>query len=211
VTRTLVCIAFFLASGKQAAYVDLTIPAKTQDINTNTIYRHTGGRVFDRRGPDPQTLPLSAKVTRVLSSTENGPGTDSLEVVLTNIGAKEVTVPIGNDPVLILAPYAADRREVTFMVFAGTGAHETVGWVKSVSSAAYPDSVAHLAPGDSVTYKLPIDGQRANKTRAAHDGATLQLTVWAQFGKVVIDAGSDLHVDVGEEIRSENSLPWPPK
>jgi hypothetical protein len=42
-------------------------------------------------------------------------------------------------------------------------------------------------------------------------GATLQLSVHVQLSRVVIDQGSDLHAQVGDEIRSENSLSWPPE
>ena len=210
-TRTLACVAFFLASGKQIAYVDLTVPPKTPEINTSSIYRATGGRVYDRPGPDPRTMPVSVRLGRVLSPAEKGVRKDSVEVVVTNTGEKEITVPIGDDPVPILAPYATDRRELHFTVFAGDESSDVVGFGDSVSSAAYPDSLAHLAPGDSVTYRVPIDRSLANKKRELLRGAGLQLTVRIHLGRVVIDQGSDLHSQVGDVIRSQNSLPWPPE
>jgi hypothetical protein len=213
VTRTFICLAFFLATGKQIAYVDLTLPPKTPELNTSGTQtnRHSGGGVYDRRAPDPQTPPVSVKLSRILSSADSGGPGDSVEVVLTNTGEKEITIPIGNDPVPILAPYATDRRELRFRVLAGEDAYDLVGWGTSVSSAAYADSLAHLAPGDSVTYRLPIDRSIANRRRALRNGAGLQLTVRVQLGRVIIDQGSDLHADAGGEIRSENSLPWPPE
>ena len=211
-TRSLVCLAFFLASGKQIAYVDLTVPPKTPEINTNGgIIRSSGGCVFDRRTPDPQTLPVSVKLSRIFSPVENGLPKDAVEFIVTNTGEKEITLPIGADPVQSLAPYASDRRELNFTLLEGDDGYGFVGFGTAVSSAINPDSLAHLAPGDSVAYKVPIDLRLANKRRELRNGATLQLSVRVHLGKIVIDQGSDLHAQVGDEIRSGNSLPWPPQ
>jgi hypothetical protein len=161
---------------------------------------------------DPETPTVSVELTRVVASAEKGATGDSLEVVLTNTGKEEIAIPVGDDPVPILAPYAADRRELSFWVLAAGGARDLVGSGTAVSSAAYPDSQAHLAPGDSVAYKLPINRRLASNLLASRHGTVLQLTVRVQIGRVVTQVdGVDLHQQLGDEIRSENSLPWPPE
>jgi hypothetical protein len=52
-----------------------------------------GGGGACHGGPNPQTLPVSVKLSRFVSLVENGVPKDSVEVVLTKTGKKEIVLP----------------------------------------------------------------------------------------------------------------------
>jgi hypothetical protein len=210
------CLAFFLASGKQVAYVDLTVPPRTAAPRAGAI-AVGGGGVGDYHHPNSQTLPVSVKLSRVLSLVENGVPKDSVEVVLTNTGDKEIVLPTGDDPPLILAPYETDRRCLTFEVVASnveTHGNVSAGWVgfaRAASSAGHSDTTTHLSPGDSVTYKLPVSRPAANNDRTLVQGAKLQLGVEVQPYRIESQQdGSQKYIAAGRRLHSENKLAWPP-
>jgi hypothetical protein len=142
---------------------------------------------------------------------------DSVEVVLANTSEKEIALPIGDDPDLTLAPYATDRSELSFVVVAtnidvqAAPVTRMVGSGYAAASATQSGTLAHVAPGDSVTYKLPINRWRADQARRLVQGAELQLGVEVVFHRVESKPdGSDWYQTVGGTIRSENKLAWPP-
>jgi len=218
-TRLFICLAFFLASGKQVAYVDLTVPPRTPEtIRGPETVGGGGGGIAGYHDPNPQNLSARVKLGRLVSLVENGVPKDSVEVVLTNTGEKEIVLPIGDDPPLILAPYETDRRYLSFHVVAAnvdTHGEIWVAWVgtaEAASSAAHSDSMTHLAPGDSVTYKLPIGRPAAEYNRTLVQGAKLQLGVDVQLWLVKNQPdGSEFHGVVGDTLHSENKLAWPPE
>jgi len=215
-TRFFIYLAFFLASAKQVAYVDLTAPPRTPETLTGRVSFGGGGGEVDFHHPDSLTLPVSVKLGRLVSLTDGVPK-DSVEVVLTNTGDKEIVLPIGDDPPLILAPYETDRRFLSFHVVAtNVDTHGRVGdgWVgtaDAASSAAHSDTMTHLAPGDSVTYKLPIWRSAADHARTLVKGAQLQLglDVWLTRVENQPD-GSQYYGGVGDPLHSENKVAWPP-
>jgi hypothetical protein len=157
------------------------------------------------------------KLGRLVSLVENGVPKDSVEVVLTNTSDKEIVLPVGDDPPLILAPYETDRRFLSFFVVAtNVAGHEKMrsGWVgtaDAAASAAHSDTMAHLAPGDSVTYKLPISRFTADYARTLIKGAQLQLgvDVWLRRVENQPD-GTQFYGHVGDPLHSENKVTWPP-
>ena len=71
---------------------------------------------------------------------------------------------------------------------------------------------AHVAPGDSVTYKLRIDRRRADQARKLVHGSQLQLGVEVQFERIETRLdGVNWYIGVGDRIRTENKLAWPPE
>ena len=65
-------LAFFLiTSGKQVAFVDLSMPAKTPETGPQTVTVR-GGRIYDGgvSHPQPGTLPVSLKLIRVVTTKE---------------------------------------------------------------------------------------------------------------------------------------------
>jgi hypothetical protein len=216
-TRFFIYLAFFLASGKQVAYVDLTARPRTPET-LRTITMGGAGGDGDYHHPNSQALPVSVKLGRLVSLTENGVPRDSVEVVLTNTSDREIILPIGDDPPLVLAPYETDRRYLCFVVKAANidfHADDANGGIvesaRAASSAAHSDTMAHLAPGDSVTYRVPVSRWRANHDRTLVQGAQLELglDVWLTRVENQPD-GSEFHGMVGDPLHSENKVAWPP-
>jgi hypothetical protein len=226
VIRFLIFLAFFSGSGKQVAYVDLTVPSRTPHLGSVTVgdgglvdrMSVSGGGGFGYHGGlDPRTLPVSVKLGRLVSVVQNGTARDSIEIVLTNTSEREIVLPIGDDPNLALAPYATDRSELSFVVVATNIDSQTapvarmVGSGHAAASDTHSATVAHVAPGDSVTYKLPINRWRADQARKLVQGAELRLGAEVEFGRVETRPdGTEAHIGVGDTIRSENRLAWPP-
>jgi hypothetical protein len=222
----MICLAFFSGSGKQVAYVDLTVPSRTPHLGSRTMgdggqierMSVSGGGGFGYHGcVDPRTLPVSVKLSRLVSVVENGTAKDSIEIVLTNTSGKEIVLPIGDDPNLTLAPYATGRSELSFAVVAtNIDIHpaselRTVGRGFAAASATQSATVAHVAPGDSVTYKVPINRWSAGQARNLVHGAELQLGVEVLLDRIENKPdGSRWDIGVGDMIRSENKLAWPP-
>jgi hypothetical protein len=143
---------------------------------------------------------------------------DSVEVVVTNTGDKEIVLPIGDDPNLTLEPYSIDRRELSFAVVAKnldirvSPMVRLLGGGVAASNAVQQETVARLAPGDSVTYKLPFNGGTAEEARKLVGGGELQLGVELVFYRIETGPdGTEKHGGVGDLIYSENTLAWPPE
>jgi hypothetical protein len=216
-TRFFVSLAFFLASGKQVAYVDLTVPPKTPETRTGPITVGGGGGPASYHHPDPQTLPVSVKLSRFVSLVENGVPKDSVEVVLTNTGKMEIVLPVGDDPALILAPYQTDRRYLAILVMAANidVRADTNGGIvasaRAAESAIGGETTVRVAPGDSVTYRVPINRWRADHDRTLTQGAELQISAEVMLMRVENQPdGSEFQGVVGDMLHSENKLTWPP-
>ena len=115
-TRLLLFLAFLSGAGKQVAYVDLTVPPRNLPMSGRTTVGDGGIILLDRVGVtgggleepgrrDPRTLPVSAKLTRLVSVVQNETTTYAVEIELTNTSEREIVLPIGDDPDLILGPY----------------------------------------------------------------------------------------------------------
>jgi len=209
-TRALLCLAFFLASDKQLAYVDLTLPPRTAGVITGPISVSSGGG--DYHHPSPQTLPVSVKLNPVSSRVEAGVAKYAVEVVVTNTGEKEIALPIGDDPNSVLAPYQTGRRYLEFTVMAEGAAAVMVGSAWAATSAGHDETIVRVGPGDSITYKVPINRAVANHVQAQSQSRELQLSVWMVPSRVeTLPDGTEHHIGVGSMIRSENKTTWPAK
>jgi hypothetical protein len=204
----LICLATLsalLAWSRVVAHVDLTAPPKTPEA-ASSVYSVRGGGVLGHGGkprPAAGTPPLSLTLLSVTPRTRNGALTAELEVALTNSGDAPVAVPIGTDPVPLLASGARGRRYVVFVVTLQDGAH--VGSATAASNDDHPDSVATLQPGDSVFYKLPLIAVSSDVA----GGSLRKVGVSASFNRKVLDRGVDWTEPAGDSIKSENSLRLP--
>ena len=210
-TKTLVCVAFFLASGKQVAYVDLTGPPKTppEPVSNSRVLVRTS--VYGRTTPDPRTLPVTVKIGQIVSASGSKAANDAVDVVLTNTSKSDISLPVGDDPNAALASHLADRRELVFsIVVEGAEARDYIGLGVAAGSAGYPDSIALLAPGDSVTYKVRID--RALAGRFLLSTPELKISVRVFQERVFLDDdGIDTYAQWGDILKSENSVSWSEK
>jgi hypothetical protein len=205
-------LAFFLfGSGKQVAFVDLSLPARTPEIGPQSGHVR-GGRVYDGgiTGPQPGTPPVSLKLNRVISMKEDGFIKDVVEVVMTNIGNIPLTVPIGDDPVPLLQPTEKDRRYFEFVVTLHEGkAVRGIGAVRSATNSNHPESSALLQPGDTVVFWLPAGTWQPTAPPTSESDANQEVSVSVSSNRKVIDKGRDVTDVLGEDVHSENTLPMP--
>jgi hypothetical protein len=204
--------ALFLASGREVAYVDLTGPAKTAEPQSSTIHVRAGGGPSTTQ-PDSRTLPISVTIRGIYPYTDrvSGAPRETVEVVLTNTGKSEVTLPIGDDPVALLSPeeVAPDRRYLMFAVVSGDGAHDSIAVAESAANGWHPESIAKLAPGDTVVFRLPFNTSAADAMRKERNNAPLNIAVRVSRYRRVAENGVDFEEYVGTPMRSENAVLWP--
>jgi hypothetical protein len=133
-----------------------------------------------------------------------------LEVVVTNTGKTDLSIPVGDDSDAVLADKDGDRRCLGFEVRLGDTLSAMIGYVESVSNSRQPLSIARLEPGDTVRFRLPFDKPTANNKRAMANDPNLEVTVRASLHRMVMDHDMDWEEQIGDDVRSENSLPfWP--
>jgi len=204
--RGLLVLFPLLACGRQAARVDLATAKKTPEPQEVTTGYSRGGGVFDHLGPvQPDTPTLSVRLNRITMGS--GCCGNTVEVVVTNTGPAAVAIPIGADPVPLLAPSRHDRRYLAFSITSGDGAHRA-GSATSASNSEHPETSALLEPGDTAVFILPLyPGPRAIEAARAGMSPRFSVSVWLH--RQVIDNGKDWSEPVGHEIRSENTLPLP--
>jgi hypothetical protein len=207
-------LAFLFASAREVAFVDLTGPAKTPDLRTSakTTVRG-GGAVTGRPGMSPSTLPVSVEIRGIYPYADRVTGApkEAIEVALTNTGKSEISLPIGDDPVPLLAPAEAahDRRYLNFEVNCGVGVEGLIDWADSAANSAHPESIAKLAPGDTAVFRLPFNTETAKNKRKDRNGAVLEVSVTVtQYWRIVED-GEDVEQQVGAPIRAVKPILWP--
>jgi hypothetical protein len=202
---------FFLAAGKEVAFVDLTVPAKTPAPPISVIHTKGGG-VLNATHRDPRTPTLSVRINGIWSYTDRATGAfkEEVEVVVTNTGKSVLSIPIGDDPNgLLYAPGPArDRRSLSFTVRAGEGALDSIAYSESAANSEDPASSARLAPGDTVVFRLPFNLFRAETKRRERNGP-LEISVEVQLIQVAAEEGEVWNEDIGERVRSENTVLWP--
>lgn len=200
-------VALFVASlarGQQVAIVDLTVPPKTPEP-ANSITRSAGGKAYDRPGPSPGTPTVRVRLLRITTYTERGSTKHAIEVLLTNIGSGPQSIPIGTDPNSTLAHGEQNRQYITLTVKTGSSPRDMVASQRAATSSTHPESIS-LHPGESVLYRLPIP--MSDSTGAGAGKPIPEVTVSVQLHRIVVDNGEDWNLQVGDEITSENSLPW---
>jgi hypothetical protein len=219
---TFVGIALLFVSGGEIAYVDLSGPPKHREPATpGELIGPAEGRgvrmggSFHRGGkPSPDTPPISVRLDQILPyvDRESGQQKWALEVVVTNTGKTGLSIPVGDDDDAVMADKDGDRRCLGLQVRLGDRLSAIIGSVESVSNSRQPASIARLQPGDAVRFRLPFDKLSASITRAKANDADLEVTVRASLRRVVVDDdhGYDLEEQIGDDVPSENSLPfWP--
>ncbi|MGA3096514.1 MAG: hypothetical protein ABSF25_08685 [Bryobacteraceae bacterium] len=218
---TFLGIALFLAAGNQVADVDLSappkVPAPTAPNEPTKPSPARGvrgrGRAYDGGSkPLPGTPPISVRLDQILSymDRESGRQKWTLEVVVTNTGKTDLSIPVGDDSDAVLADKDGDRRCLGFEVRLGDTLSAMIGYVESVSNSRQPLSIARLEPGDTVRFRLPFDKPTANNKRAMANDPNLEVTVRASLHRMVMDHDMDWEEQIGDDVRSENSLPfWP--
>ena len=204
-------LAFFLAAGREVAFVDLTGPAKTPGRRTSGSSTVRGGGVLSEHpGVNPNTLPVSVEIRGIYPYADRVTGApkEALEVVLTNTGKSEISIPIGDDPVPLLSAEEAthDRRYLSFEVNAGVGVED---WADSAANSAHPESIAKLAPGDTAVFRLPFNAETANNKRKNRNGAVLEVSVSVTQYRRIVENGEDIEEQFGAQIRAVKPLPWP--
>jgi hypothetical protein len=173
------------------------------------------GGSFHRGGkPSPDTPPISVRLDQILPyvDRESGQQKWALEVVVTNTGKTGLSIPVGDDDDAVMADKDGDRRCLGLQVRLGDRLSAIIGSVESVSNSRQPASIARLQPGDAVRFRLPFDKLSASITRAKANDADLEVTARASLRRVVVDDdhGYDLEEQIGDDVPSENSLPfWP--
>jgi hypothetical protein len=217
---TFVGIALLFASGGEVAYFDLSGPPKHREPATpgeligpaeGRGVRIGGG--FHRGGkPSPDTPPISVHLDQILPYMDRESGQEkwALELVVTNTGKSDLSIPVGDDDGAVLADKGGDRRGLGFQVRLGSRPDASIGNVESVSNSRQPASIVRLQPGSAVRFRLPFDKPTADLRRAKADGGDLQVTVRASLRRVVVDHGYDFEEQIGDEVPSENSLPFRP-
>jgi len=217
---TFVGIALLFVSGGEIAYVDLSGPPKHREPATpGELIGPAEGRgvrmggSFHRGGkPSPDTPPISVRLDQILPyvDRESGQQKWALEVVVTNTGKTDLSIPVGDDSDAVLADKDGDRRCLGFEVRLGDTLSAMIGYVESVSNSRQPLSIARLEPGDTVRFRLPFDKPTANNKRAMANDPNLEVTVRASLHRMVMDHDMDWEEQIGDDVRSENSLPfWP--
>jgi hypothetical protein len=207
-------LAFLLASGREVAFIDLTGPAKTPDLRTSaTTTVRRGWVLSEHPGVNPNTLPVSVEIRGIYPYADRVTGApkEAIEVVLTNTGKSEISLPIGDDPVPLLSPEEAahDRRYLSFEVNAGVGVEGSIDWADSAANNAHPESIAKLAPGDTAVFRLPFNTETSNNKRKGRNGAALQISVSVTQYRRIVENGEDVEEQVGASIRAVKPILWP--
>jgi hypothetical protein len=198
-------VASFLASAQQVAFVDLTVPPKTPPAPVATTVRVSGGRLYDHPGPAPGTPTISVRLVRLTTYTEGKATGDAVEIEVTNRGDREMSLPTGTDPYLSLAPGEEDRQYLKLTVQAGTDLQAIVASERATTNRAHPESViVHV--GERVVFRLPFAKTGSGVARAKSAGAHPELTASVSLWRVVVRDGEEWNVQVGDEIKSENTL-----
>ena len=206
VTCFLLITASLVVSAQQVAFIDLTSSSKTPEPVTST-FRGSGGGLFDHRGSAPGTPPISVKLVRVTTYAEGKAMREALDVEVTNRGDKEMSLPAGTDYVSSLATGEPDRQYLSFTVRAGNDPRAIVASGRAATNGARPESVV-LQVGESVVFRLPFDKFGLGVVRARSVGANLELAASVQLGRVVVRDGEDWNVQLGDAVKSENTLLW---
>jgi hypothetical protein len=213
-TRAFFALAFFLASGREVAFVDLTGPAKTPDLRTSAKTTVRGGGVLTEHSRTiPNTLPITVEIKGVYPYVDRVTGApkEAIEVELTNTGKSDISIPIGDDPVPLLSPGEAahDRRYLRFRVNAGVGVEGGIDFADSASNTAHPESIAKLAPGDTVVFRLPFNTQTADNKRKDRNGAPLAISVRVTQYRRIVEDGEDVEEQFGASIPADKPILWP--
>lgn len=208
-SKVLSVLALFTltACGAEVARVDLANAKKTPEPERDTTFHSRGGGVLGHgRSVRPDTPTITVRLTRITMSKDNRFG-NTLEVVVTNTGPVPVALPIGTDPVLLLAPSQHDRRYLTFTIMSVDGAHRG-GSAESASNSEHPETSALLQPGDTAVFILPFfPGPRVREAARAGDSPQYRVSLW--LGRKTMDKGADWSEPLGAQVPSENTLPLP--
>lgn len=198
------------AYSKQVAFVDLSAPAKTTDTGSRTGWVRGGGVLYHGNAPHPLpgTPTVSLRLTRIITKKDGALVRDIAEVVVTNTGPAPISIPIGADPVPLLASTEKDRRFFVFDVTLGRGAHY-IGSAVAASNTERPESSATLQPGDTVMFWLPAGGWLPNSEPPDRDSSNRDVSVSVQLNRKTLENGKDWTEAVGDPVHSRNVLPLP--
>jgi hypothetical protein len=202
-------LAFFsLAAGRQVAFVDLSQPPRTPDTSHEVHTR--GGAVYDGGVTHPLagTPSVSVKLNQIIETKEESFVKDVVEAVLTNTGTTAISIPIGDDPVPLLASTEQNRLYFEFAVKL-LNTKRIIDVAVSASNSGHPESSAVLQPGDTALFWLPAGTWSRQTKPPVKSDPNPDLTVVLSLHKKVIDGGIDYNQMVGEEVPAENSLPLP--
>lgn len=205
----LVSLAFLLLmSGRQVAFLDLSVPPRTLEPSSHGGCGFGGGVLYHGNAPHPLpgTPPVSLKLTRVITAKDGPFIKDTVEVVVTNIGKTAISVPIGDDPVPLLAPTEKDRSYLEFKVTLA-GRKYPVALAKLASNSEHPESSAVLQPDDTVVLWLP--GGKWDPKFQREAGTSPEVSVSVTLMRKAVINGADCDGTIGEEVHSQNSLPLP--
>jgi hypothetical protein len=207
-TKHIILAALFLSSGRQVAFVDLSQPPRTPETSHEVHVR--GGGIYDGgvSHPLPGTPTVTVKLNQIVETKEESFVKDVVEVVLTNTSKTAISIPIGDDPVPLLAPSEQDRRYFEFVVKL-VDKKRTIDVAVSASNSGHPESSAVLQPGDTALFWLPAGTWGAQTKSPGQSEPNPDLTVVLSLYKKVIDGGTDYNQMVGEKVPAQNSLPLP--
>jgi hypothetical protein len=210
ILKAILCLMLLANAGRQIAYVDLSRSVKEPPgtAAASATFRAGGVIGHGTAVPAQVPLPVSIRLIRIIPSTDNVSWKASVEVVITNTGAKPIYLPIGTGDVSLLIPTAKDRRYLSFLVPVGDEASDIVGTARTASNREHPDSNVMLPPGDSVVFKIPFDKRIADARLVARGGADAKVIVQAVLYRKDLDGTVDFSEQLNETKSSDNALTW---
>jgi hypothetical protein len=138
--------------------------------------------------------------------TDHGATKHAVEVQLTNTGRNDINLPIGTEPRSLLTPGEHERQYLSFTV--RTARDAILGQARAAMNGISSTAVL-VHPGQTVVYRLPITRGAAASATQGDLTPDARLLVSVQLYRIVERSGEEWHEQVGDPIKSQNTLSWP--
>lgn len=129
---------------------------------------------------------------------------------MTNTGKTPLSVPIGDDPVPLLAPTEKDRRAFAFDVQLREGrSTRHIGTARSACNSAHKECNVVLQPEDTILFWLPAGTWQEITHPPSADDFDQRVSVSVSSTRMITEGGENITEYPGEPVNSENQLPMP--